>query len=122
MVDLDAAIGYVVAHGDVVDRARLSYLRSGTAPGLEVLDKAEFGDLPPGGWPGISTSAVPSIDATCFRLGELAYLGALDRRVARRALAWLASRQRPAGLWEEHESLAPVAPPWAHPGEPQATL
>ncbi|HTJ31659.1 MAG TPA: squalene--hopene cyclase, partial [Dactylosporangium sp.] len=32
MVDLDAAIGYVVAHGDAVDRARLAWLRTGQAP------------------------------------------------------------------------------------------
>jgi hypothetical protein len=122
MVDLDAAIGYVVAYGDMVDRARLSYLRSGSLPGPEVLDKAEFGDLPDGGWPALSSSATPSVDATCFRLTELADLGALARPPARRALGWLARTQRPDGLWEEDESLAPVAPPWAQPGDPEAML
>jgi hypothetical protein len=122
MVDLDAAIGYVVAHGDSVDRARLSFLRSGAVPGPEVLEKAEFGDLPDGGWPGVATSAVPSVDATCFRLSELSDLGALGRPVSRKALAWLAGRQRPDGWWEEHESLAGVAPPWAQPGDPDATI
>jgi hypothetical protein len=122
MVDLDAAIGYVVAHGDVVDRARLSYLRSGAVPGPDILDKAEFGDLPKGGWPALATSAVPSVDATCFRLGELADLGALGRPVARSALGWLASRQRPDGYWEEDESLASVAPAWAKPGDHEAAL
>jgi len=122
MVDLDAAIGYVVAHGDVVDRARLSYLRSGNLPGPDVLEKAESGDLPGGGWPPLSSSATASVDATCFRLGELADLGALQRPVSQRALTWLASRQRTDGFWEEDESLAPVAPPWAQPGDPEATL
>ena len=51
MVDLDAAIGYVVAHGDVVDRARLAWLRSGIAPAPDVLDKVEMGATPDGGWP-----------------------------------------------------------------------
>jgi hypothetical protein len=122
MADLDAAIGYVVAHGDSVDRARLSYLRSGTTPSLDVLEKAEFGDLPGGGWPALSSSAVPSVDATCFRLAELADLGALGRPVARAALAWLARCQFPEGYWQEHESLAGVAPPWANPEDPEATV
>jgi hypothetical protein len=122
MADLDAAIGYVVAHGDSVDRARLSFLHSGTTPSVEVLEKAEFGDLPDGGWPALSSSATPSVDATCFRLCELADLGALHRPVARAALAWLARSQYPEGYWQEDESLAAVAPPWAQPGDPEATV
>lgn len=121
-VDLDAAIGYVVAYGDAVDRARLSYLRTGAGPGEEVLDKAESGDLPDGGWPALASSAVPSIDATCFRLSELSDLTALDRPVSQRALAWLARVQRDDGFWQEDRSLAPIAPPWAQPGDPEATL
>jgi len=122
MVDLDAAIGYVVARGDAVDRARLSWLRSGVAPPPDVLDKAEHGQASGGGWPALWGGDVASIDATCFRLAELDDLGALDRPVARRALAWLASRQRPDGTWEEDESLAREAPPWAMPGDPEARL
>jgi hypothetical protein len=122
MADLDAAIGYVVAHGDSVDRARLSYLRSGATPSVDVLEKAEFGDLPDGGFPALSSSAVPSVDATCFRLSELADLGALQRPVARAAVAWLARSQYPEGYWQEDESLAAVAPPWAMPGDPEATV
>ena len=122
MVDLEAAVGFVVAHGDVVERARLSYLRSGGRPYRDVLEKAESGDLPGGGWPALATSAVASIDATCFRFAELADLGALTRPVAQRAMAWLASVQHPDGWWQEDEALAGVAPPWARPGDPEATL
>ncbi len=122
MVDLDGAIGFVVAHGDVIDRARLSWLRSGQPPGADVLAKAEMGQAPAGAWPGFWAGDVASIDATCFRLGELDDLGALDREPARRALSWLAARQRPDGTWEEDESLAPVAPPWGRPGDPEARL
>ena len=122
MADLDAAIGFVVAHGDPVDRARLSWLRSGSVPSVEVLDKAEVGQARDGGWPALWTSDVASVDATCFRLAELDDLGALNRPAARRALAWLASRQRADGCWEEDESLAPVAPSWAQPGDPEAAF
>src|SRR2546421_8047062 len=122
MADIDGAIGYVVAHGDPVDRARLSWLRSGAAPPPEVLTKAEMGQAPAGGWPGFWAGDVASIDATCFRLGELDDLGALDREPARRALTCLAERQRPDGMWEEDGSLAGTAPPWARPGDPEARL
>jgi hypothetical protein len=122
MVDLDAATGYVVAHGDVVDRARLAWLRSGIAPAPDVLDKVEMGATPDGGWPAFWGGEVASIDATCFRLGELDDLGALDRPAARQALTWLAGRQLPDGMWEEHSSLAGVAPPWAQPGDEEARL
>jgi hypothetical protein len=122
VVDLDAAIGYVVAHGDAVDRARLAWLRSGIAPPPDVLEKVELGSTPGGGWPAFWGGDVPSIDATCFRLGELDDLGALDRPAARRALAWLASIQQPDGMWEEDAALAAVAPPWARPGDEEARL
>ena len=122
MVDLDAAIGFVVAHGDPVDRARLSWLRSGAVPPPEVFEKVEMGQTRDGGWPAFWAGDVASVDATCFRLGELDDLGGLDRPPARRALAWLAGRQRPDGMWEEDESLKDVAPPWAQPGDPEARL
>lgn len=122
MVDLDAAIGYVVAHGDAVDRARLSWLCSGTTPPQDVLDKAELGQARKGGWPPYWNSHIASVDATCFRLAELDDLGALDRPGGREATGWLASRQRPDGTWEEDESLAATAPPWARPGDPEARL
>jgi prenyltransferase/squalene oxidase-like repeat protein len=122
MVDLDAAIGFVVAHGDAVDRARLSWLRSGIAPPDEALAKVEMGQTNGGGWPAYWAGDVASIDATCFRLSELDDLGGLARPAARRALEWLASCQRPDGMWEEDESLADTAPPWAQPGDPEARL
>lgn len=121
-VDLDAAIGFVVAHGDTVDRARLSWLRTGAPPQPETLADAEMGAAPNGGWPAFWGGEIASIDATCFRLGELDDLGALNRPAARRALDWLASRQRPDGTWEEDEALAGQAPAWAAPGDPEARL
>jgi hypothetical protein len=119
---MDGAIGFVVAHGDQVERARLSWLRSGITPQPDVLAKAETGQAPDGGWPAVWAGHVSSVDATCFRLAELDDLGALHRPPARKALRWLAGRQRPDGTWEEDESLAGVAPVWAAPGDPEATL
>ncbi|WP_206024919.1 prenyltransferase/squalene oxidase repeat-containing protein [Micromonospora zingiberis] len=122
MVDIDAAIGFVVAHGDAVERARLSWLRNGTAPSAETLDSAEVGQTLGGGWPASWGDEVASVDATCFRLAELDDLGALSRPAARRALDWLAAAQRQDGCWEEDAALADVAPEWARPGDPEARL
>jgi len=118
---MDAAIGFVVAKGDPVERARLSWLRTGAAPHPDVLAKAELGQAPEGGWPAVWGQA-PSVDATCFHLAELDDLGALGRPAARRALDWLAGQQREDGTWEEDESLAAEAPVWARPGDPEARL
>ncbi|GAB3176060.1 hypothetical protein GCM10027259_18500 [Micromonospora palomenae] len=120
VVDMDAAIGFVVAHGDAVDRARLSRLRTGAPVPVELLDAAEAGQTPDGGWPAVLDGAVGSVDATCFRLAELDDLGALGRPAARHALDWLAARQLPDGGWDEDPSLAGLAPEWARPGDPEA--
>ncbi|MEH1099940.1 prenyltransferase/squalene oxidase repeat-containing protein [Micromonospora sp. CPCC 205561] len=120
MVDIDAAVGFIVAHGDAVDRARLSRLRTGAPPPPELLDDAEVGQTPGGGWPATLGAEIASVDATCFRLSELDDLGAIGRPAARRALDWLAARQLPHGGWEEDPALAGVAPEWARPGDPEA--
>jgi hypothetical protein len=120
MVDIDAAIGYVVAHGDAVDRARLSFLRTGVTPAGEIIHHVEAGQTVDGGWPAQGGGDVASIDATCYRLGELDDLDALARPTATRALNWLGARQRLDGFWEEDPVLADVAPPWAKPGDPEA--
>ena len=122
MVDIDAAVGYVVAHGDPVERARLSFLRTGTAPPAAALERIEIEQTSAGGWPAAGDGWVPSVDATCFRLAELDDLGGLHGPTVERALAWLASVQRPDGTWQEDEALAAEAPPWAMPGDPEATL
>jgi Prenyltransferase and squalene oxidase repeat len=119
---MDAAIGFVVARGDRVERARLSWLRAGVLPQPEVLTEAESGQSRHGGWPATWNGHVASVDATCFRLAELDDLGALGGDAARLALDWLARSQRPDGTWEEDEALAEDAPAWARPGDLEARL
>jgi len=123
MVDIDAAIGYVVARGDSVDRAHLSFLRTGAPPAEEIFEHVEMGQMPTGGWPAQWGGDVASIDATCFRLAELdglAGVAGLGRTSAMRALDWLANRQRLDGFWEEDPALRDSAPPWAMPGDLEA--
>jgi hypothetical protein len=122
VVDIDAAIGYVVAHGDPVERARLSYLRTGQRPPEFIVERIAAGQTASGGWPASTDGVIPSVDATCFRLNELDDLGGLHGDVVDRSLAWLAAAQRDDGTWQEHEDLAAVAPAWAMPGDPEATL
>jgi hypothetical protein len=122
VVDIDAAIGYVIAHGDPVERARLSYLRTGAPPPPHIIERIAAGQTPAGGWPASGEGSVPSVDATCFRLGELDDLGGLHGPAVERALAWLVGVQRPDGTFQEDESLAAEAPAWAMPGDPEATL
>jgi len=111
MVDIDAAIGYVVARGDSVDRAHLSFLRTGAPPAEEIFEHVEMGQMPTGGWPAQWGGDVASIDATCFRLAELdglAGVAGLGRTSAMRALDWLANRQRLDGFWEEDPALRKI--------------
>jgi hypothetical protein len=122
VVDIDAAIGYVVAHGDPVERARLSFLRTGAPPPPHVIERITEGQMPSGGWPASGDGQVASVDATCYRLGELDDLGGLHGPAVDRALSWLAGVQRDDGTWQEDESLAAEAPAWAMPGDPEATL
>jgi hypothetical protein len=122
VVDVDAAIGYVVAHGDPVERARLSFLRTGATPPPGAIERITEGQMADGGWPASGDGRVPSVDATCYRLGELDDLGGLRGPAVDRALNWLAGAQRDDGTWQEDESLAAEAPAWAMPGDPEATL
>jgi hypothetical protein len=120
MVDVDAAVGYVVAHGDAVYRARLSRLRTGTPVGADIVEQLERGQNDSGGWPAQYDNSVASVDATCFRLAELDDVDGLHRPAAVRALNWLGRRQGYDGFWEEDATLADSAPPWARPGDPEA--
>jgi hypothetical protein len=122
VVDIEAAIGYVVAHGDPVERARLSYLRTGTPPPPHIIERIAAGQFATGGWPASGDGKIASVDATCFRLGELDDLGGLHGPAVDLALRWLADSQRGGGTWQEDESLAAEAPVWAMPGDPEATL
>ncbi len=90
VVDIDAAIGYVVAHGDPVERARLSFLRTRQRPAAGDHRSDHRRAEPGGGWPASGDGPVPSVDATCFRLGELDDLGGLHGPAVDRALNWLA--------------------------------
>jgi hypothetical protein len=122
VVDIDAAIGYVIAHGDPVERARLAFLRNGAPSPPHIIERIAAGQTFDGGWPATGDGTIASVDATCFRLSEVDDLGGLKGPAVERALTWLATSQRRDGSWQEHESLAAEAPVWAMPGDPEATF
>jgi hypothetical protein len=59
VVDIDAAIGYVIAHGDPVERARLHFLRTRQQAPDEIIDRITAGQTAAGGWPASTESVIP---------------------------------------------------------------
>jgi hypothetical protein len=118
-IDVDRAVAYINAHGTELDRARLELLLE-NGPLLSPEQRARFfarqrGD---GGWPAFWAPDYSSLDATCYRFAqaESMWLGAGGPALMR-AAAFLRSRQRVDGGWEEDEAVRKLAPSWAKPGE-----
>lgn len=121
--ELQAAIEYVNARGNDVERARLRYLLRGeAAPGVvvEQFGRAQRGD---GGWSPPWAPDYSSVDATCFQLAQADQLG-IDRRspLFIDAVRFLAERQQADGYWEEEAEVTGAAPPWAQPDDTAARL
>ena len=120
MVDIDAAVGFVVARGDAVDRARLSWLRTGTPPAAEIF--AARGE----GTDARRRLARPGRRRCGIRRRHLLPARRTRRprgpepAAAVRALDWLAARQRLDGCWEEDAALAARRRRGHGPGDPEA--
>ena len=71
MVDIDAAIGFVVARGTRWTGRGCRRLRSGVAPADDILANVEVGQTGQRRLAGRWRRHVASIDATCFRLAEM---------------------------------------------------
>jgi hypothetical protein len=63
-----------------------------------------------------------SLDATCYRLSQIADLGVAASVPTDHAIGFLASHQRSDGTFEEDRTIGLNAPPWARPGDPAALL
>lgn len=120
-VDEERAVAFVRAHGDEFAIARLDWLDGETEePCLSREQTQRFfaGQREDGGWAPFWAPDYSSLDATCFRLAQCEglMLGFWEPSVER-AVAFLRSRQRADGSWEEDEAVRDLAPPWATPGE-----
>ncbi|MCL6444343.1 MAG: hypothetical protein K6T83_12970 [Alicyclobacillus sp.] len=122
MADFERAILYLEKHGGVIERAQLSYQLADQAPSDAVLEALFHSQLPSGAWSPFWAPAAASVDATCFRLMRAIQLG-LDASHPNvgRAIHFLRGRQGVDGSWTEDAALAHLAPPWAQPGQAEAT-
>jgi hypothetical protein len=121
-MNLDAATRFIRTHGTAAERLRLdALLGPSVAPEAAIAAVAadQRGD---GGWAPF-WAPESGLDATCFRLAQIeaVALGRIPEPM-RRAVAFLADRQRPDGSWEEDARYAASAPPWCRPGDSRAGL
>lgn len=121
-MDANLAINYIKSHGDPFEQARLRYVMSGL-PATQTEAEALFGgQRADGGWSPFWAADYSSLDATCFRLAQAEAVGLMDSAAAQRAARFLEGRQASQGWWEEDQSVAETAPPWAKPGDLAARL
>lgn len=119
-MDLEAAVRFVRARGDDAARLRLAVLLGEDAAVAAATAAVGAGQRADGGWAPF-WMAESGLDATCFRVAQLAARGRVSSPMIR-ASAFLASRQRPDGTWQEEPRHAACAPPWCRPGEAAADL
>jgi hypothetical protein len=120
--DLGAATQYVQAHGSDLDRARLAVLVDGAPVAEKTVALAVCDQLGDGGFPAPWSNGRGSLDATCYRLSQIADFGVAASAATDRAIGFLASHQRNDGTFEEDRTVGFNAPPWARPGDPAALL
>lgn len=118
-VDFDRAVTFVHEQGDEFARARMDLLlKDGPLLSEEQEQRFLAGQRSDGGWAPFWAPEYSSLDATCFRVAQCEGLPiTIWNQSLARAVAFLRSRQRPDGSWEEDESVRELAPPWARPGE-----
>ncbi|MCA9989276.1 MAG: hypothetical protein KDE59_33450, partial [Anaerolineales bacterium] len=117
------AAAFVRAQGDALAQARLAWLLAGQPVPDALLTELLAGQRADGGYAPFWAPASSSVDATCYRLAQVLQVGGgLERPEVGRATEFLHYRQAPGGFWQEAETLAELAPPWAAPGDLAATL
>jgi hypothetical protein len=117
------AIQYVQRKGNPIEQARLNFLRNDQPAPPEIVDRFSSSQNRDGSWSPFWAANYSSIDATCFHLAQAHQLGiGMHEAVISKAVAFIAHRQKSDGTWEEEQSVAEVAPPWAKPGNLSAKL
>lgn len=122
MADIQLAIKFVQGHGNIVEQARLNVLLQDQALVREAIDNLKMMQREDGSWAPFWAPDASSIDATCYRLAQCEQLGLRSEEFIDKAISFLIGRQNTDGSFEEDVALAPVAPPWAMPGDASAKL
>lgn len=121
--DFQSAIDFVNRHGNLIERARLRFLLDGqpaTVEARETFDRSQRSD---GGWAPPWSPEYSSIDATCFQMTLATQAGIKPPEpLIVDAVRFLVERQQFDGSWQEEESEATHAPPWARPDDTSAHL
>lgn len=114
---LAAAWEYVLAHGDVLDRARFAALAGRPVEGAPVPPRVS--QNPDGGWPAFWSDGVSSLDGTCYQLFLLHGIpGEAVGADLPAALEFVMRAQNTDGTWSEGPSTQ--TPDWLLPGSPAA--
>ena len=115
------AINYLRRSGSLTQRAQAAAWQAHQTPTGEVQSALLDGQASGGGWPAFWSGNIPSIDATCYRLTQ-ALSAPISPAELAMSLTWLECRQLPDDTWAEEEEMRDLAPPWARPGQQDATL
>jgi squalene cyclase len=122
-MDTKLAIQYVRSEGSAIEKARLNYWQYDQPAPPEIVEEFVSPQNQDGGWRPYWSTNYSSVDATCFHLAQANQLGiCLGEPAINKAINFIANRQRSDGTWEEEQSVAAIAPPWAKPGDMSAKL
>lgn len=120
----ERALEYITTYGNELEQARIAHILDGVKPppGLEhtlAMEQNEDGGFP---FPGKKGSP-STLSYTTFTLAWLDDLGLLHGETGRRAVGFIASRQKDDGSWDENPAVNSYNPPlWMKPGEPAAIV
>jgi hypothetical protein len=113
-MNIPLAIEFVKTHGSAIEQARLNVLLNAQRPTPQDIASLFKGQRADGGWRPLWAVDYSSIDATCFRLAQAEQLAIDDHHPALiKAIEFLSLRQHSDSTWEEEETVAELAPPWA---------
>src|SRR4051812_45117293 len=115
-IDVERARSFIENHGTPIERARLTALLDGRAPG-EVPPELATLQNDDGGFPFDLRQGMPStLNHTALVLQWLADLGQHASPIANGAAAFILSRQTVRGVWREEQGLQQFDPPlWMDP-------